>query len=150
MNAKSSPSVIRPLHAVGFAEWRRMRTALWPDQTEADLRAWLARGASAAVLVAERANGAELCGFIEVGEREFAEGCDSSPVGYIEGWWVDPDARRRGVGRGLVRAAEAWCRARGLKELASDAEIENEVSLRAHGACGFEEAGRIVVLRKEL
>lgn len=142
--------MVRPLGSSGFAEWRRMRTALWPDQTEADMHAWLARGGRAAVLVAERPGGAGLCGFIEVGERDFADGCATSPVGYIEGWWVDPDSRRHGIGRALVQAAEDWCRGRGLTELASDAEIDNEASLRAHRACGFEEAGRVVVLTKAL
>lgn len=127
-----------------------MRTALWRDQTESDGQAWLARADSATVLVAERENGAGLCGFIEVGEREFADGCTTSPVGYIEGWWVDPDSRARGVGRALMRAAEAWCRARGITELGSDAEIDNDGSLRAHDACGFEEVTRAVLLRKAL
>jgi len=125
-----------------------MRFALWPDQTEEDMHDWLRREASC-VLVAER-DGAALCGFIEVGERVFADGCSTSPVGYVEGWWVDPDVRRTGLGRALMGAAEAWCRARGYRELASDAETANEASQRAHEACGFGEAARIVVMKKNL
>ncbi len=147
------PPIIRPLdpaQAHDLREWQRMRTALWTDQTEADWRAWLARGGDAAVLVAARAPRPGLCGFIEVGERAFAEGCETSPVGSIEGWWVDPDSRRQGVGSELMRAAEDWCRRRGLTELASDAKIGNDGSIRAHGACGFREVHRLVLFRKGL
>ncbi len=56
---------------------------------------------NAAVFVAVRDDGSA-CGFVEVGERSYAEGCESSPVPYIEAWYVDPDVRRRGVGRALL------------------------------------------------
>jgi aminoglycoside 6'-N-acetyltransferase I len=32
--------------------------------------------------------GGGLCGFIEVSLRNYAEGCMTSPVAYIEGWYV--------------------------------------------------------------
>jgi aminoglycoside 6'-N-acetyltransferase I len=138
----------RPYHPSGFAEWRRMRTALWPDQTEADMAAWLAR-ADAAVLVAERGpNG--LCGFAEVGERSHADGCATSPVAYLEGWYVDPDVRRRSVGTQLIRAVEAWARERRYRELASDVELHNLVSQQAHNRLGFQETDRSVLYRKAL
>ena len=73
-----------------------MREALWPDCSDADNDGWFARP-DAATLLAVRDDGS-LCGFVEVGARPYAEGCDSSPVGYIEGWWVDADMRKRGVG----------------------------------------------------
>src|SRR5262249_58795557 len=72
------------------------------------------------------------------------------PVGYVEGWFVDADLRRQGVGRRLLEAAEQWATAHGCKEMASDAQMENEVSLAAHQALGFEESSRAVHLRKRL
>jgi len=129
-------------------EWRRMRTALWPDQTAADMAAWRSR-ADAATLVAER-EPAGLCGFAEVGARAFADGCDSSPVAYLEGWWVDPDRRGQGVGAALVRAVETWARQRGYRELGSDALLDNLVSQRAHLRLGFSEVERAVRYRKAL
>jgi aminoglycoside 6'-N-acetyltransferase I len=83
-----------------------------------------------------------------VGSR--AEGCDSTPVGYIEGWYVDEDMRRCGVGRALVEAAEAWARSRGCRQMASDAVLGNEVSLQAHGALGYEALGPVVPFKKDL
>jgi aminoglycoside 6'-N-acetyltransferase I len=129
-------------------EWLRMRNALWPDQTAADMAAWLAR-ADAAVIVAVRAP-TGLCGFAEVGDRPFADGCWSSPVAYLEGWYVDPDARRQGIGAALIRAVEDWARQHGYRELASDALVTNVISQQAHQRLGFTEVHRAVQYRKEL
>jgi len=71
-------------------------------------------------------------------------------VAYLEGWYVVPGARRRGVGRLLVRAAVAWARGHRCAELASDTEIGNRVSAAAHRAIGFEDAGTIRCFRKEV
>ncbi len=141
-------TLIRRYAGSDAAEWKRMRTALWPDQTEADMAAWLARR-DAGVLVAERAPG-RLCGFAEVGERSYADGCVTSPVAYLEGWYVDPDVRRQSIGSQLVRAVEEWARARQYRELASDTQLHNLVSQAAHQKLGFEEAERSVLYRKAL
>ena len=71
-------------------------------------------------------------------------------LSYVEGWFVVPDARRRGVGRALLAAAERWARAQGSRELASDTEADNEVSAAAHEALGFEEVGLVRCFRKKL
>lgn len=125
-----------------------MRQALWPDQTSADMDEWLARP-DAAVLVAERPGGG-LGGFAEVGERSIAQGCSTSPVAYLEGWYVDPDLRGQQVGAGLLQAIEAWARRAGYRELASDTTLANEASQRAHQALGFIEVERAVQYRKPL
>jgi aminoglycoside 6'-N-acetyltransferase I len=143
---------IRPYDSADFAEWLRMRRALWPEIEPAgeakDAAEWLAR-ADAAVLVAERPDGG-LGGFVEVGARAYADGCETSPVAFLEGWYVDPDVRRGGIGARLVEAAEAWARGRGYSEFASDALLDNTVSHRAHEALGFVEVERAVRYRKVL
>jgi aminoglycoside 6'-N-acetyltransferase I len=126
-----------------------MAKLLWPDhpvaEVESDVAAWDASN----VLVAER-HGSVLGGFVQLGERGFAEGCWTSPVGYVEGWFVDEDLRRQGVGRALIAAALDWCRSRGYTELASDAQIGNEISIRAHLALGYQLVERIVCFRREV
>jgi aminoglycoside 6'-N-acetyltransferase I len=54
------------------------------------------------------------------------------------------------VGRLLVEAAEGWARKRRCLEFASDALPANRVSVAAHRALGFADAGTIVCFRKEL
>ncbi len=135
-----------------WPEWLRMSSALFPNESADDLARGMvdtASNANAAVFIAVRDDGSA-CGFVEVGERPYAEGCDTSPVGYIEAWYVDPDARRQGIGRALLRAAEDWARASGRMEIASDALIDNVVSHEAHKRSGYAEVERLVTFRKEL
>ena len=142
--------MIRPVEERDFDEWLRMRLTLWPDQSADDLRAEMATlraDESTATFVADRGDGT-LGGFVEAGQRKYAEDCDTSPVGYIEGWYVDADLRGQGIGRALVRAAEQWAIAQGFTEMGSDTWIDNEVSYRAHLAIGYEEAERLIHFRK--
>jgi aminoglycoside 6'-N-acetyltransferase I len=144
---------IRPRLPADDAEWLRLRSALWPDtsveENREEMNAWLAR-TDAVVLVAPRNAGIGLMGFAEVGTRSLADGCETSPLAYLEGWYVDADMRRQGVGTALIRAAEAWAREKGLNEFASDAELENIESQQAHVALGFREVERAVLYLKTL
>ena len=153
MSIANSRSV-RPYAPSDFEEWLRMRIALWPELADQQDRGaheaeeWLARE-DAVVMVAER-EGGDLAGFAEVGERDYADGCDTSPVAYLEGWYVDADVRRRGIGTALVDAAVEWARRQGYRELASDALLEETVSQRAHEAVGFIEIERAVRYRRQI
>jgi aminoglycoside 6'-N-acetyltransferase I len=143
---------IRPLTPTDRDEWLRMRLALWPDDTAAELSAemeGLQVAQAVGLFVAERPGGG-LGGFVEAGTRPYAEDCETSPVGYIEGWYVDPDLRRQGVGGRLIRAAEDWARGLGLQEMGSDTWIWNETSIRAHLSLGYREAERLVTFCKKL
>jgi aminoglycoside 6'-N-acetyltransferase I len=112
------------------------------------MESWAARP-DAVTFVAVRPIGG-LCGFIEAGTRSYAEGCASTPVPYVEGWYVDPDVRRSGIATQLLDAVQGWALARGFRELASDADIQNPISQRAHQSLGFEEVDRAVHYRKAL
>src|SRR5579875_237496 len=144
--------MIRNYRNGDHAEWLRMRCALWEDCPEEQQVREMEENVSSdvdQVFVAERPGGG-LCGFLEAAVRSRANGCDSTPVGYIEGWYVDEDVRRQGVGRALVEAAEAWARSRGCRQMASDAELWNDVSHQARGAIGYVETGRLVLFKKDL
>jgi len=54
------------------------------------------------------------------------------------------------VARQLYAAIADWAKARGCRELASDALVDNEVSQRAHRALGFRETERVVYFTKAL
>ncbi len=100
-----------------------------------------------ALLIAEDDEGRSV-GFVEVGLRSFAEGCVTSPVGYIEGLYVVPDARRSGIARALLQGAEAWARDQNCREMASDVRIDNTISEAVHHDAGYETVERIICLRK--
>jgi aminoglycoside 6'-N-acetyltransferase I len=115
------------------------------EPAEAQLRAWAKNG----VFVIDRGGG-KLGGFINVGTRPYAEGASGSPVPFVEEWFVDRDLRRHGAGRALMAAAEAWALRRGFKELASDTQLFNVKSQRAHRRLGFTVAEKLVSFIKEL
>ncbi len=134
------------------SDWVRMRQGLWPEAPleylTYDLDDRLA-DPNYAVFIAFDAEGKRV-GFIEAGLREYGEGCETSPVGYIESWYVDEHLRGQKLGRDLVRAAEQWAREKGMVEMASDTWLENEVSIAAHLRLGYEEAERLVHFVKRL
>jgi aminoglycoside 6'-N-acetyltransferase I len=119
-----------------------MMRALWPDFEGDD-------AAGEQVIVWEQPGGT-LGGFVSFSIRPRAEGSELSPVPYVEGWWVAPDLRRKGVGRELVAAVERWAKMCGFKELCSDADHGNDLGRAAHRALGFEERARMVFFRKKL
>lgn len=147
-----STIIIRKVQPEDKTEWLRMRLALWPDQiaekARVEMEGYFADPLTP-VFVAVREDG-KLGGFLEGGLRKYADGCNSSPVGYIEGWYVDEDLRNQGVGGNLVRAMEEWSRAQNCTEIASDTWLDNETSIQAHLALGYEESERLVHFRKSL
>jgi len=78
------------------------------------------------------------------------DGCSTDRVAYLEGWYVVPTARRQGIGRALVHAAERWATRQGCTEFGSDALIDDGLSLSAHLGLGFEETGCVRTFRKHL
>jgi aminoglycoside 6'-N-acetyltransferase I len=143
---------IRDIVESDRSDWVRLRDALWPGSLsdhDAETRKYFTeRSGRPTVFVAE-ADG-RLVGFLELDYRKYAPGCRSSPVPFIEGWYVEPAVQGRGIGRALVEAAEARARAAGHDEIASDAELENRDGIAAHLALGYEEVERIVCFRRSL
>ena len=133
-------------------EWLRMRQRLWPEAPveylNYDLDDKLA-DPDYVIFVASEADG-KLVGFIEAGLREYGEGCETSPVGYIEAWYVDERLRGQKLGRELVHTAEQWAREKGMVEMASDTWLENEASIAAHLRLGYQEVERLVHFVKRL
>jgi aminoglycoside 6'-N-acetyltransferase I len=145
---------IRAVTSSDTEVWLRMRCELWPDDPSnhrAAIAAFFAgdRREPAEALIAFDGAG-EAVGFVELSIRNIVDGCSTANVGYLEGWYVVPSTRRRGVGRALIAAAEQWARQQECTEFASDALIDNKVSLAAHRSLGFEETSRAQNFRKAL
>jgi len=144
--------IIRRVTYEDKPDWLRMRQALWPDHTAEEFKLQseeILNDPMQPVFVVERLDG-RLGGFIEAGTRKYGEGCESSPIGYIEGWYVDEDLRAQGIGKTLVNTAEEWARSQGLTEMGSDTWLDNEVSIQAHLKMGYEEVERLVHFAKKL
>lgn len=145
--------LIRQLEEKDLAEWLRLRALLWDRTSEDDHKAEMVEiiehPDSQFVAVADTGNG-HLAGFLEASIRHHVEDCETENVGYLEGWFVDTNYRKQGIGTKLVKAAEDWAREHGCIEMASDAEVGNTISQQAHAQLGYTETSRLVHLRKEL
>ena len=135
-------------------EWLRMRMALWPDTESEKEAAEIARFFANpplpnlhAAFVCPLPDGG-LCGLVEVSIKSSAPGCKTDRIGYLEGWYVDPEYREMGIGRTLVERAEQWAREQGCLEMASDTTPLYPVSPDAHAALGYQEVERY--FRKDL
>lgn len=82
--------------------------------------------------------------------RDYVEGTESSPVGYLEGIFVKAAQRSKGCARALLEACEAWSAAKGCREFASDCALDNDASRQFHLRAGFAEANRIICFTKKL
>jgi aminoglycoside 6'-N-acetyltransferase I len=147
-------TVIERCNSLDQPGWLEFRLALWPDADANDHRGYMA------ISLAQPERFLQLMmyddrrqpiGFIEGSIRgDYVNGTETSPVGFVEGVYVAPSWRRKGVARSLYEAIGDWARARGCRELASDALLDNEASQRAHRALGFEETERVVYFSKRL
>ena len=143
---------VRQLSDPTDGDWLELRGMLWDDtersEHEAEMVQIVAEPSRFVVFLAV-ASGGRSAGFAEVSVRtDYVNGCDSSPVAFLEGIYVRPEFRRRGVARLLCEAAQRWGRSRDCAELASDAHIDNTVSRSMHLGLGFQETERVVYFRK--
>jgi aminoglycoside 6'-N-acetyltransferase I len=150
--------VVRVARAEDREELAGLRAALWPEASAEEhaneLLAILENstfGTMPLIELVAAESGGKLIGFLEVGLRSHADGCDPShAVGYVEGWYVVESCRKRGIGRKLLVAAEDWARGQGCAEMASDALVGNEMSQRVHESLGYAVVDRCVRYRKTL
>ena len=125
---------------------------LWPSHDAAELRdefTELLKSEEAACFLACEAG--VPVGFAQCQLRhDYVEGTQTSPVGYLEGIFVRPEFRHRGLAKQLLGACENWAREKGCTEFASDCEMGNGASLNFHLSMGFTEVNRIVCFTKTL
>ncbi|GAC1040245.1 aminoglycoside 6'-N-acetyltransferase [Rhizobium sp. No.120] len=133
--------------------WARLRVELWPHSSLEHHHAELAQiraDENAAAFVAIDSAG-HVVGFAEATLRhDYVNGCETSPVLFLEGIYMRPEDRRGGTARALCEAVAAWGRQAGCTEFASDALIDNLASHAFHAALGFVETRRVVYFRKLL
>lgn len=137
-----------------LGEWARLRMALWPsqavDEHRRELAEALANTGSRIAFLAMNTQG-EATGFAEAALRyDYVNGCETSPVVFLEGVYVRPADRRRGIAARLCEAVAAWGRSIGCDEFASDALLENTKSHEFLKAVGFQERERVIFYRRRL
>lgn len=146
--------MINPCTSPDDPGWLALRLQLWPHHDAATLQAEMAvfcREPQRYAQFIARSDQGQALGFVEVSlRRDHVNGTTSSPVGFLEGIYVVPGARRQGLARALVDQAMRWARQQGCRELASDAPIDNAASHAMHRALGFEQTQKVVFFRRSL
>lgn len=143
---------IRRTEDIRDPDWLPLRCAFWDGESEeehfASLKKFTARYSPYFALIANKDDG-EAVGFAEISlRRDYVNGCETNPVMFLEGIFVLPEYRGKGISAALCRAAEEWGAAQGIREFASDSDIDNDISIKAHRGLGFEEVERVVCFRK--
>lgn len=125
---------------------------IWPEHTEEELERILAEymGSNDSAVFAEKTDGVFAGVALCCLRHDYVEGCDTSPVGYLEGVSVDESCRHRGIAARLVAECENWAKEKGCSEFASDCELSNTASLRFHLSIGFQEENRLICFKKIL
>jgi aminoglycoside 6'-N-acetyltransferase I len=146
---------IVPASAAYLDDWAEMRAALWPELSVESHRSDIAKlfleSSPRRVAFIALSETDALVGFAEASLRhDFVNGCETSPVLFLEGIYVQPAARDKGFGASLCEAVASWGRLKGCSEFASDAYIDDAASHAFHRALGFQETERVVYFRKLL
>ena len=125
---------------------------IWPEHTLEELTRIIIRymNSENSAVFAEIVNGEYVGAALCCLRHDYVEGCETSPVGYLEGVSIREEYRHRGIARKLVSECEQWAREKGCAEFASDCELTNTASLNFHSAIGFQEANRIICFKKML
>ena len=134
--------IVRPLAAADHAGWHAMRQRLWPEDGRDDLAELAKMHVPYTVLVAERDG--RLAGFAEASIRSVVDGLYFKPAAYLEGIWVEPDERRRGIATGLLAGVTDWARSQGVSGIGSDALADNAESIAWHRHAGFEAEEQVI------
>lgn len=135
--------MIVPVDEKNRKMWAELCVSLWRSSTEEELLAeWESGALPHEFLYLDQG---KAVAFISLSiRRDYVEGAEFSPAGYLEGIYVKPEYRRRGIAKTLIAFAKEWCAAAGCRELASDCELHNTASALFHEQVGFQEENRII------
>ncbi len=143
--------LIREIRKSDHDMWLSMYRRLWPNYTDEALVAEMNRifksskRSAYVALVGEHS-----AGFAEYALRDYANGCNSQPVPFLEGVWVSEEYRAQGIAKALVQYLEKKAQMAGFKEFGSDVELSNYPSQIMHERLGFEKTETVIFYRKIL
>jgi len=135
-----------------FSEWVKMGCQLWPNNSyeklSEEFKGLLNSEKEETFLYLENN---KAVGFINLSIREdYVNGSRYSPVGYVEGIYVKPEFRKKGIAKALVKIGEMWAKSLGCKEMGSDVLIENKDSADFHKKIGFKDVETVICFIKDI
>ena len=132
-----------------FADWLTMRVALYgelePGAHEAEMLDIHARDDWHLWFLLDEQG--QRIGMVELSLRNVVDGCLSSPVAYVEGLYIVPEQRNKGLGKQVMHLLFDWAAAQDYSEMALNTPLPNSGSQRFYAALGFSENERVVEYR---
>jgi aminoglycoside 6'-N-acetyltransferase I len=152
MSKQHTDFEIERLSLTNLLSLTEMSVELWPESNfEEELASWKKIITNSDNYCALAKSSTQYAGFIHIAIRnDYVEGADSGKTAYLEGIFVNPEYRSKGIASLLFLHGEQWAKSNGLKQLASDTEIINEISQWFHKKIGFDEVNRIVCYLKNI
>ena len=146
--------MIEPCSSIEQPGWLALRQVLWPQCSRerhlSEILSYVASPERYAQFIAYSSS-EQPVGLVEASvHTDYVNGTSTSPDAFLEGIYVVPEARRKGVAASLNATISKWAQSIGCKELASDALLENGASYALHLALGFQETERVIFFRKSL
>lgn len=120
------PYRIHPVRPVDSEDWQRLRNLLWDDEEDGHEyeieRYFLGKLIEPNEVLIARTPDGRAVGHIELSVRRNLRRLPGRNTGYVEGLYIEPAHRHRGLVVMLLRAGERWARERGCSAFASDRE----------------------------
>jgi aminoglycoside 6'-N-acetyltransferase I len=143
---------LRAIAQHDFPEWKALRQALYNELKDADndsevQKIFASHDWHCWFVIDKQGN---IIGLVELAARNIVDGCLSSPVAYLEGLYLKPGYRSKGIGKQIIKFILSWCAKNGYSELATDTELANTRAQHFYESTGFEETDRIVQYRIEI
>jgi len=124
MEKRLEELTIRPVAPSEAAEWLRLRTLLWPDGAEdhaKEIEAFFEGKLDEPMAVYfARESGGRVVGLLELAIRSELLDITNQRIGYVEGLFVEPEARGHNVARKLLEFSRAWALRERCTMFASD------------------------------
>jgi len=143
---------LKPIKKQDFPEWRNMRKALYlsndDEFLDQEMEAIIKTGKCSCFCI--KNENSETIGLVELSERNIVDGCLTSPVAYLEGLYLKPKYRGKGLGRTVIKQIMSLCRESGFTELATDTNYDNFRARAFYKAIGFEELEQVVGFRIDI
>lgn len=126
---------------------------LWEDAEEAELRIEFQQTltSSKQKIILAKNSGQTLVGFAFISIRtDHVAGAEQPPTGYLEGIFIEPGYRKKGIAKKLVQLGETWLKKNNCTQMGSDTWLWNKESQEFHEKIGFREEERLVHFIKNI